>query len=142
MGPGMKIRELQERIKDHLNGIEDLVRKGCKAFAEDTRSVYDESAQWIASGKVALVVVTPEMSRNGCTANGIAAETSIIVRCIEKAPLAKIADTLRALDAAEIVMHALDSSSLYWQSTRQTSDKTARVFTTSVTFSTSVTLSE
>ena len=47
----MKIRELQDYVKDRLNAVEALVQGGCKAFAEDTRSVYDESNQWISGGK-------------------------------------------------------------------------------------------
>ena len=37
----MKIRELQEYLKDRLNEVEALVQGGCKAFAEATRTVYD-----------------------------------------------------------------------------------------------------
>ena len=39
----MKIRELQEYLSDRLNKVEALVQGGCKPFAEDTRTVYDES---------------------------------------------------------------------------------------------------
>ena len=38
----MKIRELQEYLSDRLNTVKALVQGGCKAFAEDTRTVYDE----------------------------------------------------------------------------------------------------
>ena len=38
----MKISELQEYLRDRLNKVEALVQGGCKAFAEDTRTVYDE----------------------------------------------------------------------------------------------------
>ena len=49
----MTIRELQEYLRDRLNAVEALVQGGCKAFAEDTRTVYDESAQFIREGGVA-----------------------------------------------------------------------------------------
>ena len=38
----MTIRELQEYLRDRLNAVEALVQGGCKAFAEDTRTVYEE----------------------------------------------------------------------------------------------------
>ena len=82
----MKIRELQEYLKDRLNGIEALVQGGCKAFAEDTRTVYDESAQFISEGGVALGVVTPDFQRAGDGADGIPVEGDVLVRCVEKPP--------------------------------------------------------
>ena len=59
----MKIKELQQKIADALNGVEELVQGGCKAFAEDSREVYKESDQYIQKGKIAVVVVTPDMQR-------------------------------------------------------------------------------
>ena len=53
----MTIRELQEKVRDALNGVEELVKGGCKAFAEDVRATYDESEPWISAGKVAVVGV-------------------------------------------------------------------------------------
>ncbi len=85
----MTIRELQKKLADALNGVEELVQGGCKAFAEDTRTVYEESQQWISGGKVAIVVVTPDMTRNGCNADGIPADTQLMIRCVERAPLAE-----------------------------------------------------
>ena len=61
----MKIRELQEYLKDRLGKVEALVNGNCKAFAEDTREVYDESSQFIREGGVAVVVVTPDLNRSG-----------------------------------------------------------------------------
>ena len=37
----MNIREFQEYLVDRLNKVEALLQGGCKAFAEDTRTVYD-----------------------------------------------------------------------------------------------------
>lgn len=135
----MKIIELQKRIVDALNGVEELVQGGCKAFAEDTRTVYEESQQWISAGKVAIVVVTPDMTRNGCNAEGIPADTQILIRCVERAPLANIALSIRALDAAEIVMHALDGEEFCWISTRQTIDPQRATITATATFATTIT---
>ncbi len=75
----MTIRELQKKLADALNGVEELVQGGCKAFAEDTRTVYEESQQWISGGKVAIVVVTPDMTRNGCNGEGVARGTSRMI---------------------------------------------------------------
>lgn len=130
----MKIRDFQNYIKDRLNEVEALVNGGCMAFAEDTRTVYNEAEQWISGGKVALVVVTPDISRDGDSDEGLPCNGDLVIRCIEKAPLAMADGVLRALDAAEAVMHALDSGTIHWKSTRQQADQTGKVFTATVTF--------
>ncbi len=132
----MTIRELQNSIKDALNGVEELAQGGCRAFAEDTRTVYDESNQFISEGGVAVVVVTPSLDRAGSGVDdGLPFEGEVVVRCVEKAALAAAApDTLRALDAAEIVAHRLDGETLEWRSIRQTADQRGEVFTATVTF--------
>ena len=137
----MTIRELQGKVRDALNGVAELVKGGCKAFAEDVRATYDESEPWISAGKVAVVVVTPRMARNGVTQGGIPADTRLLVRCVEKAPLARVKGVIRALDAAEIVMHALDGSQFCWIETDQTADKKAGVITATATFETTIKLS-
>ena len=58
----MKIKELQQKVAGALNGVEELIQGGCKAFAEDSPEVYKESDQHISKGKVAVVVVTPDLS--------------------------------------------------------------------------------
>ena len=137
----MTVKKLQTSVADALNGVEALVQGGCKAFAEDTRTVYKESDQWVSYGKVALVVVTPDMSRNGDAADGIPAETQLLVQCSEKPAAARVQPgVITALDAAEIVMHALDGRQFCWLSTRQTLDRQACVLTATVTFATSVKL--
>ena len=47
----MTIRELQLEVAELLNGVEALVKGGCKAFAEDVRATYDEANQHVATGK-------------------------------------------------------------------------------------------
>ena len=117
----MNIREFQEYLVDRLNKVEALLQGGCKAFAEDTRSVYDESSQFIREGGVAVVVVTPDLQRNGCAADGIPMDTKLLVRCMELPPVAgNNPNTIRALDAAEIVGHALDGETIQFESIRQT----------------------
>ena len=142
----MKIRELQEYLKDRLNGIEALVQGGCKAFAEDTRTVYDESAQFMSEGGVAVVVVTPKFTRNGSSADGIPCDSRLLIRCVEKPPVAaENPNALRALDAAEIVAHALDSDSLLFQDIDQTvsTDRDGNsVVTATATFSTTIYLTK
>ena len=149
----MKISELQQRIADALNGVEELVQGGCKAFAEDSRSVYNEADTWIQAGKVALVVVTPDMQRNGANITGqaeqgegsetastaIPAETQLLIQASEKPQVSRAQHgVMTALDAAELVMHALDGSELCWLSTRQTLDRQSGVLTATATFATTI----
>ena len=136
----MTIRELQEYLKDRLNAVEALVQGGCKAFAEDTRDVYDRSAQFVREGGVAVVVVTPDLNRSGSgTEPGVIPfEGDLVIRCFELPPVAaENPNTIRALDAAEIVMHALDGKTFEWKSTRQTASRDREgndVITATVTF--------
>ena len=141
----MKIRELQEYLRDRLNAVEALVQGGCKAFSEDTRTVYDESAQFISEGGVAVVVVTPKFARNGCRADGIPCDARLLVRCMEQPPLAESSNAMRALDAAEIVAHALDSDVFLFQDIDQTvsTDRDGNsVVTATATFSTTLFLTK
>ena len=138
----MKIKEFQEAIAKELNALDELVQGGCKAFAEDSREVYKESDQHIQKGKVAVVVVTPDMQRNGDTPGALPAETQLLIQCSEKPAAARVQPgVITALDAAEIVMHALDGSQFCWLSTRQTIDRQAGVLTATVTFATTIHLS-
>ena len=138
----MKIKEFQEAIARELNALDELVQGGCKAFAEDSREVYKESDQHIQKGKIAVVVVTPDMQRNGDTPGALPAETQLLIQCSEKPQLARAQPgVMTALDAAEIVMHALDGSQFCWLSTRQTIDRQAGVLTATVTFATTIHLS-
>ena len=155
----MKIKEFQKKIADALNGVEELIQGGCKAFAEDSREVYTESDPWVQQGRVAVVVVTPEMQRNGANiirrageqaeqgeesegaSIAIPSETQLLIQCSEKPAVARAQPgVMTALDAAEIVMHALDGSQFCWISTRQTIDRQAGVLTATVTFNTSINL--
>ena len=138
----MKIKEFQEAIAKELNALDELVQGGCKAFAEDSREVYKESDQHIQKGKVAVVVVTPDMQRNGDTPGALPAETQLLIQCSEKPTVARVQPgDMTALDAAEIVMYALDGSQFCWLSTRQTIDRQAGVLTATVTFATTIHLS-
>ena len=137
----MKIREIQEQLKDLLNGVEALVQGGCKAFAEDTRTVYDEANQWIAGGKVAIVVTTPRLQRNGDRSGALPMETTLAIRCLEIAPLAGEDPTvLRALDAAEIVAHSLDGAQFCLVSIEQSADDRTKTITASASFNTTINL--
>ena len=138
----MKIKEFQEAIAKELNTLDELVQGGCKAFAEDSREVYKESDKHIQEGKIAVVVVTPDMQRNGDTPGALPAETQLLIQCSEKPAVARVQPgVITALDAAEIVMHALDGSQFCWLSTRQTIDRQAGVLTATVTFATTIHLS-
>ena len=136
----MKICELQEFLKDRLNAVEALVQGNSKAFAEDTRTVYNESAQFIREGGIAVVVVTPDLNRSGSgTEDGVIPfEGDLVIRCMELPSLAaENTNTIRALDAAEIVMHELDGKTFEWKSTRQSASRDREgndVITATVTF--------
>lgn len=142
----MKIREFQEYLKDRLNKVEALVNGNCKAFAEDTREVYDESVQFVSEGGVAVVVVTPKFTRNGCNADGIPCETRLLVRCMEKPPVAaENPNTIRALDAAEIVGTELNGPHFEFQDIEQTvtTDRDGNtVVTATATFTTQIHLTK
>lgn len=138
----MKIKEFQEAIAKELNTLDELVQGGCKAFAEDSREVHKGSDQHIQKGKIAVVVVTPDMQRNGDTPGALPAETQLLIQCSEKPMAARVQPgVITALDAAEIVMHALDGSQFCWVSTRQTIDRQTGVLTATVTFATTIHLS-
>ena len=138
----MKIKEFQEAIAKELNALDELVQGGCKAFAEDSREVYKESDQHIQKGKIAVVVVTPDLQRNGDAPGALPAETQLLIQCSEKPTVARVQPgDMTALDAAEIVMHALDGAQFCWLSTRQTIDRQAGVLTATVTFATTIHLS-
>ena len=68
----MKICEFQKNVVDALNTVEELVKGGCKALAEDTLSIVNDVAlQLQTNSGVAIVVTTPRMTRNGCAAGAI-----------------------------------------------------------------------
>ena len=135
----MKIREFQEKIVDAINTVEELVQGGCKALAEDTLSIVNDVAlQLQTNSGVAIVVTTPRMTRNGCAAGAIPADTRLAIRCIEKALNRKKPGHLTALDAAEIVAQCLDGEQINFAEIAQTSDQRTGTLTAEVTFNTEI----
>ena len=134
----MTIRELQETLVKALNANEALMQGGCKVFAEDSRTVYDLADQCIQEGQVAVVVVTPDLERAGSgvpETDGLPFEADILVRCMERPPVAAAqGDVMRALDAAELVSHLLDGEILEWRSIRQTVDRQRGILTATASF--------
>jgi hypothetical protein len=132
----MKIIELQQSLVDEINACEELVQGGCKAFAEDTRTVYDEAEQFASSGGVSIVIVTPTFNRSGGGVDdGLPFEAELIIRCVERTALSAASPgTIRALDAAEIVSHLLDGETLEWRSIRQESDPRHETITATIVF--------
>lgn len=133
----MTIRSLQESIVKALSACEALVQGGCRVYAENTREVYDHANQCIQEGNVAVVVVTPDLERagSGLGNKGLPFEGDILVRCMERPPVAAAqGDVMRALDAAELVSHLLDGEILEWRSIRQTIDRQRGVLTATATF--------
>ena len=126
----MKIKEFQKKIADALNGVEALVQGGCKAFAEDVMGLGFEIAECLNAGGVSVIVVTPRMQRNGDCAGTIPMECTLAVQCSEKPALNReMPGHLTALDAAEIVGHALDGRQFCLVSIDQTADERTRTIT-------------
>ena len=132
----MTIRDLQQKIADALNGVEELVQHGCKVFAEDMLTTQDALNNAVATaGRIAVVVVTPRFERDasGC-ADGFPAGCELRVACIEVPSLRGRRNGFTALDAAEAVAHALDSDSIEWRSIDQTADERRGVVTATAEF--------
>ncbi len=133
----MKIKELQQKIADALNGVEELVQGGCKAFAEDSMTVQNDIHQQLTSkGGVAICIVTPTVSKSGERADGIAAEYALAVQCSEKPDLnrKKGSTHMTALDAAEVVAASLDGDQFSFIDIRQTADAATRTVTATANF--------
>lgn len=138
----MKICEFQKKIVDAINTVEELVQGGCKALAEDSLSIVNDVAlQLQTNSGVAIVVTTPKMTRNGCAAGVIPADTRLAIRCIEKPALnRKKTGHLTALDAAELVAQCLDGEQFNFAEIAQTSDQRTGTITAEVTFNTTINL--
>lgn len=135
----MKIKEFQKKIADALNGVEELVQGGCKVFAEDTMGLGFEIAECLNVGGVSVVVVTPRLQRNGDCAGSIPMECTLAVQCSEKPALNReVPGHLTALDAAEIVAHALDGRQFCLVSIDQTADERTKTITATASFNTTI----
>jgi hypothetical protein len=132
----MTITELQERVAAALNGCEELAQGRCKAFAEDKLSVNGELEEHLQTAQgIALVVVTPTLRRSGALAQGLPVETQLSVKCIEKPDLNRAEPGfMTALRAAEIVAHALDSSTFSFSGIDQVADDYNRMIVATATF--------
>ena len=132
----MKIKEIQKKIAAALNGVEALVQGGCKALAEDAKDVFFEVKQALEAGSVCIVVVTPKVTRSASgTEDGIPVEMQIAVQCAERPDLNRATPGhLTALDAAEIVAHALDGEQFEFASIEQWADDRTRTVTATATF--------
>ncbi len=140
----MTIRDLQQKIADALNGVEELVQHGCKVFAEDMLTTQDALNNAVATaGRIAVVVVTPRFERDasGC-ADGFPAGCDLRVACIEAPSQRGRRNGFTALDAAEVVAHTLDSESIEWRSIEQTADERRGVVTATAEFGISIILAE
>ena len=140
----MTIRDLQQKIADALNGVEELVQHGCKVFAEDMLTTQDALNNAVATaGRIAVVVVTPRFERDasGC-ADGFPAGCDLRVACIEAPSQRGRRNGFTALDAAEAVAHALDSDSIEWRSIDQTADERRGVVTATAEFGISIILTD
>jgi hypothetical protein len=136
----MNERKLQEQIVEELNACAELAAGGAKAFVEDQLSLIDLVSEHLLSG-VALVVVTPDMTRSGSSAEGIPATGPVLVQCEEvRDHNRERSGNLTALAAGRIVRHLLDRPGLHWRATSQRVDPAAGRIIVTVTFDTGLLL--
>lgn len=120
----MTIRELQTRVANALNEDDVLVQMGCRAFAEDALTVQNEISLAVSSsGKIALVVLTPRVDRDGSgVEDGIPVGVNLQIRCIETPATRSRRNGATALDAAEHLAHFMDDGQFEFTSIEQTAD--------------------
>lgn len=138
----MTIMEFQQNVADALNIVDALVQGGCRAIAENALTViHDVDYQLQQAAGVALVVTTPDLTRNGCAKDTIPNDAKLIIRCVELPSVNREQPGhLTALDAAEIVAKALDGDQFNYSDIRQTIDTRTGTLTASVTFNTTINL--
>ena len=135
----MTTKELQLALVARINEIAELRAANALALPENDLAIMDKVTNQLKRG-VAVVVVTPDMERDGSnTTAGMPASSEVLVRCEEVRTLNRTnPDAITALDAADLVRSKLDSATLRWQRTSQRLDRnTGRILVTA-TFSTSV----
>jgi hypothetical protein len=138
----MKIRDLQQKIADALNGCEELVQGSCRAIVEDSMTVALDIQKQLQTVKgVAIVVMTPTFTRNGSNPNGLPVEAQLTIQCVEVPEHNRLQPgRLTALDAAEIVASSLDSNELNFVRIAQTADAATRSIIVQVDFNVSIIL--
>lgn len=138
----MKIYELQKRIVDALNGVEELIQGGCKAIVEDSMTVIADVQKQLQTVKgVTMVVMTPSLTRNGSAANGIPTEAQLSIQCIEIPELNRRQSShLTALDAACVAAYALDSSNISFSRISQSANPSTGAITVTADFNCTFTL--
>lgn len=138
----MKIRDLQKKIADALNGCEELVQGSCRAIVEDSMTVALDIQKQLQTVKgVAIVVMTPTFTRNGSRADGLPVEAQLTIQCVEVPEHNRLqSGRLTALGAAEIVASSLDSNELNFVRIAQTGDAATRSIIAQVDFNVSIIL--
>ena len=138
----MNERKLQEQIVEELNASAELAAGGAKAFIENRLDLVDVVSDHLLKG-VALVVVTPDLTRNGCDERGIPAAGAVLVQCEEiRTHNQQTSGNFTALDAAGIVRHILERPGFQWRSSAQRVDAAAGRIIVTVTFDTSILLTQ
>lgn len=138
----MKIREFQQRVADALNGHEEFVQGGCKAFAEDQLDLVGGLNRQLSMARgIGVVVTTPEFSRNGCRDGGIPVETRLSIVAMEKPAINRgRSGAITALDAAELVASALDGEQFNLTRIFQTADEQKGVVSATAEFNVQIVL--
>jgi hypothetical protein len=139
----MKIRDLQNKIADALNGCEELQQGHCKAFAEDTLTVLNDVREQLQLNKgVAIVVLTPKATGTGRTDDGgIELDCRVSIKCMEiRAINEKAQSRMTSLQAAENIALLLDSETLSFVNIEESIDHQRSVLVNTVNFDCSITL--
>ena len=133
----MTLKELQEDIKARLDASDALVKGGCLAICEDALTAVNDIQQQLTTRRgLALVVATPEATRDGVAAEGIQCEVRVRVVCLELPGLRATRGrwALTALAAAQLVARALDGADYCFEAIRQTSDEKSGTLRAEATF--------
>ena len=134
----MTILEFQDKVATRLNDVEELVKGGCKAIAEDALDVASAVREQLEqAGGVAVVVTTPRLDRNGCADGLIPCAASLDVRCVERPALNRESPShITALDAARLVAKELDGALFSFRSIDQRVDERNGALSATASFET------
>ena len=137
------INDFQHEIKNKILTIEDLQLDFIRVICEDTATVRPEFERAVSEvGGIAVVISTPEFSRDGCNTIGIPASTRLAIRISEKPALNREAmnHELTALDVAYIVATQLNCRDAQFHSMSQEADSAGETVTVTIHFDASIML--
>ncbi len=140
----MTLLQLQQQIADVLNDDETLAQGGCRAFAEDSRTVEQDVAERLQQvGGVAAVVSTTAGRPAGRLGGGIQIDVDIAVSAAEIPAISRMDPSrMTALQAMQRAILLLDGPELEFTGFRQDFNEQAGLATATCDFTTQVALTE